>query len=196
MVLINCKECGKEVSKSAKTCPHCGVNKPYKREPTKQQNIAFGLILILIFLMLYESPSKKAEKLKNEMEHLSISIKKIPFEKIEKNLNGYKKLSEYYPNNKHYKEKYNFYQSRYDFMANCRYLALQINKRSLKNPSTYNDIVDRYLYENWNTVNKYEYQSSFSGKNAFGIEQKFVAKYICNYNNGKTKIRRVFIKKH
>ena len=25
MALIKCKECGNEISSSAKTCPHCGV---------------------------------------------------------------------------------------------------------------------------------------------------------------------------
>ena len=28
MALIKCKECGKEVSSSAKSCPHCGINNP------------------------------------------------------------------------------------------------------------------------------------------------------------------------
>lgn len=28
MALKNCKECGKEVSSSAKKCPHCGVKNP------------------------------------------------------------------------------------------------------------------------------------------------------------------------
>lgn len=28
MALIRCKECGKEVSSSAVTCPHCGVPEP------------------------------------------------------------------------------------------------------------------------------------------------------------------------
>lgn len=28
MALVKCKECGKEVSASAKTCPHCGISNP------------------------------------------------------------------------------------------------------------------------------------------------------------------------
>ena len=29
MALIKCKECEKEVSQSAKICPHCGVKGPW-----------------------------------------------------------------------------------------------------------------------------------------------------------------------
>ncbi len=29
-----CKECGKEVSKNAKVCPHCGEPKPVKKDDT------------------------------------------------------------------------------------------------------------------------------------------------------------------
>lgn len=28
MALVKCRECGEQVSKTAKTCPHCGVKKP------------------------------------------------------------------------------------------------------------------------------------------------------------------------
>lgn len=28
MAVTPCRECGKEVSTAAKTCPHCGVNRP------------------------------------------------------------------------------------------------------------------------------------------------------------------------
>ncbi len=37
MALINCPECGKEVSDSATTCPHCGYG--LKKEKTKQKTI-------------------------------------------------------------------------------------------------------------------------------------------------------------
>jgi len=32
MALANCKECGKKVSTSAKSCPSCGVPSPTKKE--------------------------------------------------------------------------------------------------------------------------------------------------------------------
>ena len=33
MALIKCSECGKEVSSSAKTCPHCGMKLSFKKCP-------------------------------------------------------------------------------------------------------------------------------------------------------------------
>ena len=33
MALIKCSECGKEVSSSAKTCPHCGIKINFKKCP-------------------------------------------------------------------------------------------------------------------------------------------------------------------
>lgn len=46
MALITCKECKKEVSKSAKVCPHCGVSKP---AATKGDTVKgfFGLVIII-----------------------------------------------------------------------------------------------------------------------------------------------------
>ena len=34
MAITECKECGKEVSKRAKVCPHCGVDRPEHRQST------------------------------------------------------------------------------------------------------------------------------------------------------------------
>ena len=42
MALIACKECGKEVSKKAETCPHCGA--PLKKQPTQY---GFGTLVLL-----------------------------------------------------------------------------------------------------------------------------------------------------
>lgn len=49
MALINCKECGNQISNKAKSCPHCGNTKP---EPTK---IGCGTIILglFIFSILY-----------------------------------------------------------------------------------------------------------------------------------------------
>lgn len=45
MALIKCLECGKEMSNSAKNCPHCGAKPPYK------PSLAFILItgLLVVF---------------------------------------------------------------------------------------------------------------------------------------------------
>ena len=45
----SCKECGKDVAKSAPTCPHCGVKKPGAKKP---EGIGWGpgcLIIIALF---------------------------------------------------------------------------------------------------------------------------------------------------
>ncbi|MFZ5940279.1 MAG: zinc ribbon domain-containing protein [Bacteroidota bacterium] len=62
MALINCPECNKEVSNSAKTCPHCGFelivpikNKPYSTEiKSKKSNGCIGLLIlgVLIFIII------------------------------------------------------------------------------------------------------------------------------------------------
>lgn len=36
MALVACRECGKEVSTEAKTCPHCGTSKPALQPKVKQ----------------------------------------------------------------------------------------------------------------------------------------------------------------
>lgn len=38
MALINCRECGKQISDQAASCPHCGA--PLKTNPAPQQNQA------------------------------------------------------------------------------------------------------------------------------------------------------------
>ena len=47
MALIKCKECGKEISDSAKRCPHCGF--VYKKEKAKKEKSkAFKIIVPII----------------------------------------------------------------------------------------------------------------------------------------------------
>lgn len=48
MALVSCRECSKEVSGEAKTCPHCGVNAPWqiKQDPT------FPLVMLAIAAVL------------------------------------------------------------------------------------------------------------------------------------------------
>lgn len=44
MALAKCKECGKEVSTSAKTCPHCGVKNPGVRA----KDMIIGVLTLLL----------------------------------------------------------------------------------------------------------------------------------------------------
>ncbi len=46
MVMVNCKECGRGISKKAKACPNCG----YQRKP---MTISTWAVLGLVFLTLY-----------------------------------------------------------------------------------------------------------------------------------------------
>lgn len=55
MALVKCKECGKEVSNTAKVCPHCGKKAPAVEElSVKTMNIIW-VISIVIVLCLYKS---------------------------------------------------------------------------------------------------------------------------------------------
>mgnify|MGYP001282484131 CR=1 FL=1 len=50
MALIKCRECGREVSSSAKTCPGCGIKDPQPMQPISA--VAFVAIAILVFFLL------------------------------------------------------------------------------------------------------------------------------------------------
>ena len=50
MALIKCKECGKEVSKKAETCPHCGA--PLKKQATQYGCGTLILIGIVTFILI------------------------------------------------------------------------------------------------------------------------------------------------
>lgn len=52
MALGSCKECGQQVSSGAKTCPHCGVKKPYKKIPRKATLYDFTILMVVLVAML------------------------------------------------------------------------------------------------------------------------------------------------
>lgn len=66
MALKSCRECGKEVSTEAKTCPHCGVEKPTTPQPTAKDTITGLVFLVLVvagaLTMCGESDSEKQAK--------------------------------------------------------------------------------------------------------------------------------------
>ena len=61
MAMSNCKECGKQVSTTATTCPNCGASEPTEKKEKNKKIRIWGLILGLIlffplfFLDLYEA---------------------------------------------------------------------------------------------------------------------------------------------
>jgi len=62
MALIKCKECGKEVSKKAESCPHCGA--PVKKQPTQYgcgTLIVLGVV-VFIFIAVFSDNSSTTSK--------------------------------------------------------------------------------------------------------------------------------------
>lgn len=58
MPLKPCKECGKEISTDAKSCPHCGKRSP-TRSSTSPVLAVLGVVVVLgVFASLMSSPSK------------------------------------------------------------------------------------------------------------------------------------------
>lgn len=59
-MIVKCPECGKEVSLTAKCCPHCGYNRIRELDPRynmqkrkrKTQKIVCGVIMIILVLII------------------------------------------------------------------------------------------------------------------------------------------------
>ena len=50
MALIKCKECGKEISEEARTCPNCGAKTDITKK--KEENIITALIIAVLILII------------------------------------------------------------------------------------------------------------------------------------------------
>ena len=48
MSLIKCRECGKEISDKAKSCPHCGSPTFFAEEENKDNWKSIGLVVLII----------------------------------------------------------------------------------------------------------------------------------------------------
>ena len=72
MALINCKECGKEISTTAENCPHCGCRTTHGRSITEAKGLlaqyAIWVILIIIGVFLLFSSFKPLAELYDEWE--------------------------------------------------------------------------------------------------------------------------------
>ncbi len=53
MAMSNCKECGKQVSTTATTCPNCGASEPTEKKEKNKKIRIWGLILGLILFFHY-----------------------------------------------------------------------------------------------------------------------------------------------
>jgi len=70
MPLAGCRECGKEVSTEAKTCPHCGVQGPVKRRGGCGCLGIGGLLLLVLAIVYVNLPtSRKTEPRQLTEEH-------------------------------------------------------------------------------------------------------------------------------
>ena len=52
MALIKCSECGKEISSSAKMCPHCGASNKISNNKKSNKKILFIVIFILLIVLV------------------------------------------------------------------------------------------------------------------------------------------------
>ena len=100
MALIKCKECAKEISDTAKQCPHCGFKK-------KKQSWFWPLILIFLFLAycsqdeMIKKSEKETDKVEKPINNKSNVSKSKPNKTVEpKQINdvGRLQLKEQYSN--------------------------------------------------------------------------------------------------
>lgn len=105
MALIKCKECGKDISDTAKVCIHCGAKTEKTKELNKKLKL-YGIISIIIILIIssiiliynndtivksknkaisllqkYKNDEIDTEKLVDELEQLSYDIKALSNQK-------------------------------------------------------------------------------------------------------------------
>lgn len=223
-MLQKCAECQNKISVSVESCPQCGSKKPFKgiklsREETKQlswkERISFEkaggkvttgtfekvyktFVLIFIGFILFATmkPESKEEREKN-IQSLINTINTTEKTNVDTLLSTYKKLSEYKPENKTYKSNYDKYVKLSHAAFECELESHKRNEQLIKNKSTFDTkTLDEYQSTKWLDEKTIIHQSSFSGKNDFGVEQRFVTKYKCILNNkGGFTIQRLLFQK-
>lgn len=60
MALVKCRECQKEISSEAKTCPHCGAAK--KKKPGFLRNTLYGIVIVIGVLFIIGTMSDPKER--------------------------------------------------------------------------------------------------------------------------------------
>jgi len=75
MALKKCRECGKEVSSKAKTCPHCGVNNPVKKNRFWKWVVFLGSVGIIYGL--FSIPSAKIKDA-NVFSKTTLNVRDMP----------------------------------------------------------------------------------------------------------------------
>lgn len=69
MALVNCRECNKEVSETAKVCPQCGIKKPYTNKKRQSQR-AILYAIIIIFIGYGMEQSGKTPYVPNNIDYI------------------------------------------------------------------------------------------------------------------------------
>ena len=120
MAMIKCKECGKELSDKAKTCPHCGVELNKKKRIIKTSVIVVGIVLVTlgivkVFLInggignTIKKYETKQEQKKEEQEQNKIKQNLLGKWKLVKNES--RSYYSYEPNNEYFNNP--FYENTY-----------------------------------------------------------------------------------
>lgn len=151
-------------------------------------------VAVLFGLIAFFSPTEKEknEKEKNEIVKLESEVLKIPALNINKNLEAYTKLSNYYKDNEKYKNKYEKYKELDSIQSYCLEASKDLNIKSLKNSNSYNN--ETYKFSKWISPKEFITNFTFTGKNAFGVEYKFNSQYKCEIKKAGTTIETIFIK--
>ena len=167
----------------------------------KLVNLILAIIILFVIFAIISPKSEeeiKKEKIEKakEIKKIEQTIKSIPAREVEKNLKAYQQLSDYYPNNKKYKEKLLKYKNLNAIATECEISAYKKNRLLLKYPDSFDSVtMDKYYYTKWINTKTVEHQSSFRGKNSFGQIITFVSRYRCYVTGDNTfTYERVLIK--
>lgn len=79
MALTNCKECNRQVSDLAKSCPHCGAKDPAEK-PTYLGRILFGVVVIFGLIAAVSNSPEKSKSLTSDYQptkQVAITHRKI-----------------------------------------------------------------------------------------------------------------------
>lgn len=93
MALINCKDCGKQISTSAKNCLGCGAKNPSYIDWEKATPGLIFILLTIIAIIWVNWPESVPVAKKTEVEPqkmaITIPLKDIDFEKFKKEITTY-----------------------------------------------------------------------------------------------------------
>ena len=181
MALVECKECGANISKKAAACPECGgPGRPRTSGFTWFVLIVIGLIVYVSSTMEPEAPpvALTPEQKQVREAELVAELKAIPAVEVKKNLEAYRELVKLNPGNEKYPIKvvyyegkmvrYNKIQGQFSWSGAHRSIERYVKAR-LKDPDSYEHIETRYNDngDHLLVMTKYRAKNSFGG---FAIE--------------------------